>query len=104
MNGLFYNFRYMDVKLVIDLLTRTLEPSLRNEAERELAQVRLIPGFGPVLLQVILWEQVELACRQAAVIFLKNLVTGCWVDREAGRKPDPLPVFIVHEADKAIIR
>jgi len=93
----------MDIKTVTDLLKGTLDPNLRSEAEKELTKVHKIIGFGPVLLQVIMSSEVELPCRQAAVIYLKNMVSGSWVDREPDTPGQCCP-FAVHEQDRALIR
>ena len=42
----------MDVKSLSELLKGTIDPTVRNEAEKKLAEVHKIIGFGPVLLQV----------------------------------------------------
>ena len=93
----------MDVKSVTDLLKGTLDPNLRNEAEKELIKVHKIIGFGPVLIQVIMSGEVELPTRQAAVIYLKNMVSVSWVDREPDTPGQPIP-FAVHEQDRVLIR
>ena len=89
----------MDVKSLSELLKGTIDPTVRNEAEKKLAEVHKIIGFGPVLLQVrgrlerpllsnftmlmmthlvlqvVMSAEVELPVRQAAVIYLKNMVS-----------------------------
>ena len=55
---------------------------MRNEAEKELTKLHKIIGFRPVLLQVIMSNEVELPTRRAAVIYLNNMVNGSWVNRE----------------------
>lgn len=93
----------MDVKSLSELLKGTIDPTLRNEAEKKLAEVHKIIGFGPILLQVVMSNEVELPVRQAAVIYLKNMVSGSWVDREPDTPGAPVP-FSVHEQDRALIR
>jgi len=93
----------MDVKSLSELLKGTIDPTVRNEAEKKLAEVHKIIGFGPVLLQVVMSNEVELPVRQAAVIYLKNMVSGSWVNREAETPGAPIP-FSVHEQDRAVIR
>ena len=56
-----------------------------------------------VLLQVIMSGEVELPVRQAAVIYLKNMVSGSWVAREPDTPGQPIP-FSVHEQDRDLIR
>ena len=93
----------MDVKSLAELLKGTIDPTQRNEAEKKLAEVHKIIGFGPILLQVVMANEVELPVRQAAVIYLKNMVSGSWVDREPEMPGAPVP-FAVHEQDRALIR
>jgi hypothetical protein len=74
----------MDIKSLSELLKGTIDPTVRNEAEKKLAEVHKIIGFGPVLLQVVMSSEVELPVRQAAVIYLKNMVRGeGWQDGTA---------------------
>ena len=47
--------------------------------------------------------EVELPVRQAAVIYLKNMVSGSWVAREPDTPGQPIP-FSVHEQDRDLIR
>ena len=82
----------MDVKSLSELLKGTIDPTVRNEAEKKLAEVHKIIGFGPVLLQVpwsflvimmilnqvVMSNEVELPVRQAAVIYLKNMVSDTY--------------------------
>ena len=90
----------MDFKSLSQLLKRITNPTVRNQAEKELAEAQTIIGFGPILLQVVMSNEVELPVRQAAVIYLKNMVSGSWVDRQ----PDAPVPFSVHEQDRALIR
>ena len=53
--------------------------------------------------QVIMSGEVELPVRQAAVIYLKNMVSGSWVAREPDTPGQPIP-FSVHEQDRDLIR
>ena len=71
----------MDIKSLSELLKGTLDPNHRNEAEKKLTEVHKIIGFGPVLLQVIMSSEVELPVRQAAVIYLKNMVRNIFMLR-----------------------
>ena len=71
-------------------------------AEKQLNQVYKIIGFLPSLLQVILKNDVESAIRQEGAIYLKNLLTSSWLDKEA-EPGNPMP-FSIHEQDRAMIR
>ena len=48
-------------------------------------------------------EQIELAVRQAAVIYLKNTITQSWEEKQPSNPTDPVP-FSIHESDKVQIR
>ena len=71
------NFK-MDIKSLSELLKGTLDPAHRNKAEKKLTEVQKIIMFGPVLLQVTMSTKVELPVRQAAFIYLKNMVSSHW--------------------------
>nr|XP_004611391.1 unnamed protein product [Sorex araneus] len=62
-----------------------------------------IINFAPSLLRIIVSDHVEFPVRQAAAIYLKNMVTQYWPDRE----PPPGEVlfpFNIHENDRQQIR
>jgi hypothetical protein len=61
-----------------------------------------IIGFAPSLLQVVMLGDVDMPVRQAGVIYLKNLITQSWSDKEV-EPGTPLP-FSIHEQDRAMIR
>ncbi|XP_063236920.1 importin-7 [Bacillus rossius redtenbacheri] len=92
----------MDTRKLTDVLRATLDPNQRQQAEDQLAQIHKIIGFAPSLLQVVMLSDVDMPVRQAGVIYLKNLVTQSWADREA-EPGQPLP-FSVHEQDRAMLR
>ncbi|KXJ70625.1 importin-7 [Aedes albopictus] len=92
----------MDNAKICELLRATIDPNQRLQAEEQLNQVHKIIGFLPSLLQVVMQNDVDSPVRQAGAIYLKNLVTSSWQDREA--EPGvPLP-FSIHEQDRAMIR
>lgn len=67
-----------------------------------LFQIHKIIGFVPTLLQIVMQNDLELVIRQAGVIYLKNLITNNWQDRET-EAGQPI-VFSIHEQDRAMIR
>ncbi|KAF5304421.1 hypothetical protein FQR65_LT07951 [Abscondita terminalis] len=87
----------MDNRKLIDLLRATIDPNQRQQAEEQLAQIHKIIGFAPSLLQVIMMNDCEMPIRQAGAIYLKNLISQNWHDREA-EPGQPLP-FSLHEQD-----
>ncbi|XP_066561387.1 importin-8 [Amia ocellicauda] len=93
----------MDPNRIIQALKGTIDPNLRLAAENELNQSYKIINFAPTLLQIIVSDQVEFPVRQAAAIYLKNMVSQYWQDRE----PPPGEVifpFNIHENDRQQIR
>ncbi|XP_049829348.1 importin-7 isoform X1 [Schistocerca gregaria] len=92
----------MDTRKLTDVLRATIDPNQRQQAEEQLAQIHKIIGFAPSLLQVVMLSDVDMPVRQAGVIYLKNLVTQNWADREV-EPGQPLP-FSIHEQDRAMIR
>ena len=70
----------MDVNCLSEIFKGTLDSnqSVRNEAEKKLSEVFSMTGFGPLLLQVLMSEHLEIQVRQAAVIYLKNVICNTW--------------------------
>ncbi|XP_035770139.1 importin-8 [Neolamprologus brichardi] len=93
----------MDPNRIIQALKGTIDPNLRIAAENELNQSYKIINFAPTLLQIIVSEQVEFPVRQAAAIYLKNMVSQYWQDREPSVGEVVFP-FNIHENDRQQIR
>ncbi|CAL8324132.1 unnamed protein product [Lota lota] len=93
----------MDPNRIIQALKGTIDPNLRIAAENELNQSFKIIHFAPTLLQVVMSEQVEFPVRQAAAIYLKNMVSQYWQDREPAPGQVTFP-FNIHENDRHQIR
>ncbi|XP_076472209.1 importin-7-like [Babylonia areolata] len=93
----------MDVAKLVEILRATLDPNHREEAEKQLTEIHKIIGFGPVLLQVVMADQIDMPVRQAGVIYLKNMLTQFWSEKEVENPADPVP-FSVHEQDRKHIR
>ncbi|XP_035384578.1 importin-8 isoform X6 [Electrophorus electricus] len=68
-----------------------------------ISQSYKIINFAPTLLQIIVSEQVEFPVRQAAAIYLKNMVSQYWQDREPSLGEVVFP-FNIHENDRGQIR
>ncbi|XP_060934256.1 importin-8 isoform X3 [Limanda limanda] len=93
----------MDPNRIMQALKGTIDPNLRIAAENELNQSYKIINFAPTLLQIIVSEQVEFPVRHAAAIYLKNMVSQYWQDREPSLGEVIFP-FNIHENDRQQIR
>ncbi|XP_057712393.1 importin-8 [Corythoichthys intestinalis] len=93
----------MDPNRIIQALRGTIDPNMRRRAEDELNQSYKIINFAPTLLQIITSEQVEFPVRQAAAIYLKNMISQYWQDREPSLGKVVFP-FNIHENDRQQIR
>ncbi|XP_069364625.1 importin-7-like isoform X2 [Maniola hyperantus] len=92
----------MDTRELTEILRATIDPNQRQQAEEQLARIHKIIGFAPALLQGVMLNDVPLPVRQAGVIYLKNLVTSGWQEKEA-EDGEPIP-FSIHEQDRAMVR
>ncbi|XP_017783558.1 PREDICTED: importin-7 [Nicrophorus vespilloides] len=93
----------METRKLIDLLRATIDPSQRQQAEEQLGQIHKIIGFAPALLQVVMANECDMPIRQAGAIYLKNLVSQNWAEKEPDQPGAPIP-FALHEQDRALIR
>uniref|UniRef100_A0A0C9RDD3 Ipo7_0 protein n=1 Tax=Fopius arisanus TaxID=64838 RepID=A0A0C9RDD3_9HYME len=91
----------MDPRKLTELLRASIDPAQQKQAEEQLNQIHKIIGFAPSLLQVVMSNEVDMPVRQAGVIYLKNLITTSWADRELQNGP---ALFSIHEQDRAMIR
>lgn len=95
----------MDPQQITSFFQQTLEPSAetRTQAEARLNELSTTPGFLPIVLQLIMSDQIPMAVRQAAVIYFKNMVCKFWREYEfeilVGEKKYQIP-----PEDKAFIR
>ncbi|CDW56066.1 importin 7 [Trichuris trichiura] len=96
----------MDAGRVAMALKATMDPRERAAAEEYLTSVRKIIGFTPVLLKIVLSEDVEPPVRHAAVIYVKNMINSYWeeVPEEETRGENRATVFTIHEQDRFVIR
>ncbi|CAH0401822.1 unnamed protein product [Chilo suppressalis] len=92
----------MDSRKLTEILRATIDPNQRQQAEEQLSQIHKIIGFAPSLLQVVMLNEVQIPVRQAGVVYLKNLITSGWQDKEP-EEGEPIP-FSIHEQDRAMIR
>uniref|UniRef100_A0A8C5F3T1 Importin 7 n=1 Tax=Gadus morhua TaxID=8049 RepID=A0A8C5F3T1_GADMO len=88
----------MDPESLIEALRGTMDPNLREAAERQLNEV----NFVSTLLRVTMSDQLDLNVRQAGVIYLKNMITQHWSEGDSS-STEP-PVNNIPEEDRQFIR
>uniref|UniRef100_T1HBP5 Importin N-terminal domain-containing protein n=1 Tax=Rhodnius prolixus TaxID=13249 RepID=T1HBP5_RHOPR len=105
----------MDTRKLTDIFRATIDPSQRVQAEEQLEQVcnsawptaiimKKIIGFAPSLLQLIMMSDIDMPIRQAGAIYLKNLTTQHWSEKEGMDSPGFALQYTLHEQDRAMIR
>ncbi|XP_037584370.1 importin-7 [Cebus imitator] len=92
----------MDPNTIIEALRGTMDPALREAAERQLNEAHKSLNFVSTLLQITMSEQLDLPVRQAGVIYLKNMITQYWPDRETA--PGEISPYTIPEEDRHCIR
>ncbi|XP_068617369.1 importin-7 [Battus philenor] len=92
----------MGTRKLTEILRATIDPNQRQQAEDQLTQIHKIIGFAPSLLQVVMLNDVQIPVRQAAVVYLKNMVMTGWQEKEP-EEGEPAS-FSIHEQDRAMIR
>ena len=63
-----------------------------------------IAGFTPLLLRLIMSDDIAMPVRQSGAVYLKNMCTQSWHDRIDGHGTPITDVFSIHENDRVIIR
>uniref|UniRef100_A0A4W6DD61 Importin 7 n=1 Tax=Lates calcarifer TaxID=8187 RepID=A0A4W6DD61_LATCA len=91
----------MDPDSLVEALRGTMDPNLREAAERQLNEVKVV-NFVSTLLRVTMSEQLDLPVRQAGVIYLKNMITQHWSDGDGSGTETP--VNNIPEEDRQFIR
>ncbi|KHN74638.1 Importin-7 [Toxocara canis] len=86
---------------VVRALQATTSSTDQKEAAAYLDHATKLMGFAPLLLQVIMDENVDCSARQAAVIYLKNVINRSWALDEEEKASGS---FVLPEQDKHIIR
>jgi len=93
----------MNADRLNDALKATMEPEQRGEAEKYLSEAQNIAGFTPALLQIVMAENRDGPVRQAAVIYLKNVVGSYW-DEKPGEPDATKTVLTILEQDRHVLR
>ncbi|VDK43500.1 unnamed protein product [Anisakis simplex] len=86
---------------VVRALQATTSSTDQKEATAYLDRATKLMGFAPLLLQIIMDEGVDCSARQAAVIYLKNVINRSWALDEDEKSSG---MFVLSEQDKHIIR
>lgn len=72
------------MEALVGLFNATLQPDLavRKQAEEDLGRAKVQPECVLTVLQILTQESVNIAIRQSAAIFFKNLVKGHWAPED----------------------
>lgn len=62
-----------------------------------------IIGFVPTVLQIVMQNDLEMPVRQAAAIYLKNVITSNWSEKETNGNTVQIE-FSIHEQDRGLVR
>ncbi|VBB27537.1 unnamed protein product [Acanthocheilonema viteae] len=89
----------MERENLIRALQATTSSINQKEAAAYLEQNMRLVGFTPLLLHIIMDERVDCSARQAAVIYLKNVINRHWIMDKDDKQSFGLP-----EQDKHLIR
>uniref|UniRef100_A0A673CQ32 Importin N-terminal domain-containing protein n=1 Tax=Sphaeramia orbicularis TaxID=375764 RepID=A0A673CQ32_9TELE len=92
----------MDPESLVEALRGTMDPNLREAAERQLNEVKVV-NFVSTLLRVTMSEQLDLPVRQAGVIYLKNMITQHWSDGDGSGTETPI-INNIPDEDRQFIR
>uniref|UniRef100_A0AAX7UZG7 Importin N-terminal domain-containing protein n=1 Tax=Astatotilapia calliptera TaxID=8154 RepID=A0AAX7UZG7_ASTCA len=92
----------MDPDALVEALRGTMDPNLREAAERQLNEGHARVNFVSTLLRVTMTDQLDLPVRQAGVIYLKNMITQHWSDGDGSGTETP--VNNIPEEDRQFIR
>ncbi|XP_015762265.1 PREDICTED: importin-7-like [Acropora digitifera] len=94
----------MDIPQLATILASTFDPNLREEAEKKLNEIHKVPGFVSLLLQVVVSNDVQFTVRQSGGIYLKNMVSQYWKERDRPELADSGAYFVISAQDKSTIR
>uniref|UniRef100_A0A8D3E5M7 Importin 7 n=1 Tax=Scophthalmus maximus TaxID=52904 RepID=A0A8D3E5M7_SCOMX len=92
----------MDPESLVEALRGTMDPNLREAAERRLNEGHTQVNFVSTLLRVTMSDQLDLPVRQAGVIYLKNMITQHWSDGDGSGTETP--VNNIPDEDRLFIR
>ncbi|KAG7250962.1 hypothetical protein CRUP_025644 [Coryphaenoides rupestris] len=92
----------MDPESLIEALRGTMDPNLREAAERQLNEGHTQVNFVSTLLRVTMSDQLDLNVRQAGVIYLKNMISQHWCEGDSSTTEPP--ANNIPEEDRQFIR
>eukprot|EP00794_Sanderia_malayensis_P018281 gene18281-20104_t len=94
----------MDVQQLVALFQGTLDPNHRADAEKKLEELSPYAGFSTILLQMVMAPEIQVAIRQAAVIYLKNMISHHWMKKNEDLYPAGNLPFVISDEDKMTIK
>jgi len=87
----------MNQNVLADLLQQTLDLNGQQNAVSELDRIKISVGFCPGILQIVMNPNFNLAIRQAGVVYVKNLISNSWSNKDS-------ELFTLSDQDKNVIR
>jgi len=94
----------MDLARLVEIFKCTIDPQRRREAEAQLEILYKMNSFVPLVLQLVMNNEVEMAVRQAAAIYLKNTISAYWSNENHGSTNTDENTFQIADQDQIIIR
>ncbi|XP_031553148.1 importin-7-like [Actinia tenebrosa] len=94
----------MDIQQLATIFSSTFDPNHQQEAEKRLDELKYHQGFVTMLVHLIMSNEIVPPVRQAACIYLKNMVVKYWKERDPNDFPDGDIPFVLPEQDKAFMR
>eukprot|EP01112_Ceratiomyxa_fruticulosa_P010852 TRINITY_DN2888_c0_g1_i1.p1 TRINITY_DN2888_c0_g1~~TRINITY_DN2888_c0_g1_i1.p1 ORF type:complete len:1156 (-),score=266.57 TRINITY_DN2888_c0_g1_i1:100-3441(-) len=95
----------VQIQQILSCLQNTLNPlaDQRRAAESQLRQFEPNPGYIVLLFQIVGTNDFDISLRQAAVIYLKNLINARW-ENEAPAPTNPSTSIYFPQQDKEFIK
>lgn len=94
-----------NIQVLINILQNTFSPNqqLQHQAEHDINQLCVQPGFMSALLQIAINNNIQQSIRLAAVIYLKNFVSSQWNQNDNSHISENDKTFMKQNILQAIV-